>query len=139
MATITLAPATATAVLTAINDKLNAGSGPGTIKLYSGSKPAYASVAVTSQVLLGILTLADPAGTVATAGDVTTLTFGTIVGEDAALATGTCTWARMADSAGVTVCDIDVTNTGGGGFGQMNTTSITINGPITAPSVTITA
>ena len=127
------------AVLSAINDKLNAGSGPGTIKLYTGAKPTYASVAITSQVLLGTLTLSDPAGSVATASDVTTLTFGTVTSDADADATGVCTWARLADSAGATVADIDVTNTGGGGFGQMNTTSITIHGPITAPTVTITA
>lgn len=139
MATITLHPNTATDVLAAINARLNLGSGAGTIKLYTGTKPTYATGAITSQVLLGTLTLSDPAGVVATVGEITTLTFSAITSDTDADATGTCTWARLADSSGNTVCDIDVTNTGGGGFGQMNTTSITIHGPITAPSVTITA
>ena len=135
MAIITLSAEAAGDVLTAINDNLNLGSGPATIKLYTGTKPADPDTAITSQVLLGTLTCSDPAGTVAGR----TLTFGTVTADSSADATGTATWARLADSAGVAVIDIDITTTGGGGFGQMNTTSIVIGGPITAPSVVITA
>ena len=135
MAIITLSAEAAGDALTAINDNLNLGSGPATIKLYTGTKPADPDTAITSQVLLGTLTCSDPAGTVAGR----TLTFGTVTADSSADATGTATWARLADSAGVAVIDIDITTTGGGGFGQMNTTSIVIGGPITAPSVVITA
>lgn len=135
MAIITLSLEAAGDVLTSINDNLNLGSGAATIKLYTGTKPADPDTAITSQVLLGTLTCSDPAGTVSGR----TLTFGTITMDSAADATGTATWARLADSAGVAVIDIDITTTGGGGFGQMNTTSIVIGGPITAPSVVITA
>ena len=135
MAIITLSTAAADAVLTAINDQLNGGSGAATIKIYTGTKPAGPGTAITTQVLLGTLTCSDPAGSVASG----TLTFGTITQDSAADATGTATWARIADSAGTAVIDIDITTTGGGGFGQMNTTSIVVGGPITAPSVVITA
>lgn len=135
MAIITLSAEAAGDVLTSINDNLNLGSGAATIKLYTGTKPADPDTAITSQTLLGTLTCSDPAGTVSGR----TLTFGTITMDSAADATGTATWARLADSAGVAVIDIDITTTGGGGFGQMNTTSIVIGGPITAPSVVITA
>ena len=135
MAIITLSAEAAGDVLTSINDNLNLGSGAATIKLYTGTKPADPDTAITTQTLLGTLTCADPAGTVSGR----TLTFGTITADSAADATGTATWARLADSAGVAVIDIDITTTGGGGFGQMNTTSIVIGGPITAPSVVITA
>ena len=135
MAIITLSTVAAGDVLTSINDNLNLGSGAGTIKLYTGTKPADPDTAIGSQVLLGTLTLSDPAGTVSGR----TLTFGAVTMDSAADATGTATWARLADSAGVAVIDIDITTTGGGGFGQMNTTSIVIGGPITAPSVVITA
>ena len=131
----TLSDAAANAVLTTLNDLLNAGSGPATIKLYTGTKPAGPSTAITSQVLLGTLTCSDPAGTVSARS----LTFGTVTADSSADASGTATWARIADSNGVAVVDIDVTLTGGGGFGQMNTTLIAISGPITAPSVIITA
>ena len=135
MAIITLSAEAAGDVLTSINDNLNLGSGAATIKLYTGTKPADPDTAITSQTLLGTLTCSDPAGTVSGR----TLTFGAVTMDSAADATGTATWARLADSAGVAVIDIDITTTGGGGFGQMNTTSIVIGGPITAPSVVITA
>lgn len=131
----TLSDAAANAVLTTLNDLLNAGTGPATIKLYTGTKPAGPGTAITSQVLLGTLTCADPAGTVSARS----LTFGAITVDSYADASGTATWARIADSNGVAVADIDVTLTGGGGFGQMNTTLIAAGGPITAPSVVITA
>lgn len=139
MAVITLSNATATAVLTAIKDKLDAGSTGGTIKLYTGTRPAGPDTAITTQTLLGTLTLSKPCGAVSLISGVETLTFSAITGDSDADATGTCTWARLADSTNAAVADVDVTTTGGGGFAQMNTTSITIHGPITAPSVVITA
>lgn len=135
MAVFTLSNAAANNVLTAINDLLNAGSGAATIKLYTGTKPAGPDTAVTTQTLLGTLTCSDPAGSVASR----TLTFGAITQDSAADATGTATWARLADSAGVAVADIDITVTGGGGFLQLNTTSIVIGGPILISSFVITA
>lgn len=131
----TLSDAAANAVLTTLNDLLNAGSGPATIKLYTGTKPAGPGTAITSQVLLGTLTCSDPAGAVSARS----LTFGAVTADASADNAGTATWARIADSNGVAVVDIDVTLTGGGGFGQMNTTLIAAGGPITAPSVVITA
>ncbi len=131
----TLSDAAANAVLTTLNDLPNAGSGPATIKLYTGTKPAGPGTAITSQVLLGTLTCSDPAGTVSARS----LNFGAVTADASADNAGTATWARIADSDGVAVVDIDVTLTGGGGFGQMNTTLIAAGGPITAPSVVITA
>ena len=135
MAVITLSTAAKNAVLTAINDALNGGTGAATIKIYTGTKPAGPDTAITTQTLLGTLTCSDPAGSV-TSG---TLTFGSITQDSSADATGTATWARLADSSGTAVVDIDVTATGGGGFLQMNTTSIVIGGPILISSFTITA
>ena len=135
MSQFTLSTAAANAVLNALNDLVNAGSGPGTIKLYTGTKPAGPATAITTQTLLGTLTLADPAGTVASGA----WTFGAITSDSAADAGGTATWARISDSDGVGVIDIDVSTVGGTGFGQMNTTAIVKDGPITAPSVVVTA
>lgn len=135
MAVITLSNAAANAVLTSINDALNAGTGAATIKIYTGTKPAGPDAAITTQTLLGTLTCSDPAGSVASRA----LTFGAITQDSAADATGTATWARLADSEGVAVIDIDVTTTGGGGFLQLNTTSIVIGGPILISSFVITA
>lgn len=134
MAVITPSAALKTAILTAVNDALNAGTGAATIKLYTGTKPASPDTAVTTQTLLGTLVCSDPAGTVAGGS----LTFGPITSDSAADASGTATWLRIADSDGVAVFDLDVTVTGSGGAAQMNTTSVVVGGPITAPSVVIT-
>lgn len=142
MATITPSLALKTTILQAINDALNGGSDAAVIQIYTGVKPSGPDVAITTQVLLGTLTGSDPAGTVATLAGVPTLTFGVVTQDADADATGTATWARLSAKSGATlvpVLDIDITAVGGGGFGQMNTTSIIIHGPITAPSIVITA
>ena len=135
MAIVTLSTAAKNGVLTVINDLLNAGSGPATIKIYTGTKPAGPDTAITSQTLLGTLTCSDPAGSVSSGS----LTFGSITQDSAADATGVATWARLADSNGTAVLDVDVTTTGSGGFIQMNTTSIVLGGPILISSFVITA
>lgn len=135
MAVITLSAALGGTLVSAINSALNAGATGATIKLYTGTKPAGPDTAVTSQVLLGTLVCSKPAGTVA--GN--TLTFSAVTPDSSADASGTATWARLSDSNGTAVIDIDVTVTGGSGFGQMNTVNIVAGGPISAPTVTISA
>ena len=135
MAVITLSTNLGGTVVSALNSALNAGATGATMKIYTGTKPTGPDTAITSQVLLGTLTCSKPAGTVS--GN--TLTFGAITQDASADATGTATWARLADSDGTAAIDIDITATGGGGFGQMNTTAVVAGGPITAPSVVITA
>jgi len=61
-----------------------------------------------------------------------------ITQDSAADATGTATWARIADSTGATVFDVDVTVTGAGGTLQFNTTSFVIGGPVLISAFTIT-
>lgn len=94
----TLAQTFADAVKTAID----AGSGPGTIKLYNGTQPATPNTAITTQTLLATLTFSDPCGT-ASSG---VLTFSAITDDGNVDATGTPTWARIADSAGNAVVDM---------------------------------
>lgn len=126
MAIIRFVTAVKNSALTTIKDAVDAGSSGGTIKFYTGTMPASPADAITSQVLLGTLTCSDPCGSVS-AG---TLTMSTITQDPSADATGTATWARIADSSGATVCDVDITVTGAGGTIQMNTTSIVALGPI---------
>ena len=121
------------AVLAPIVTAIDAGSGAGTIKIYSGAIPANAATAITSQVLLGTLTFSDPCGTIAD----NALTMDAITQDSSADATGTAAWARIADSNGVTVMDINVTTTGGGGALTLNTTNIVIGGPILITSFII--
>lgn len=124
-----------TAWITALKTALDTGgSGAATIEIYSGTMPASVATAITTQVLLGILTCSYPCGTISGG----TLTFSAITPEDDALATNTATWARFKDRTGAAVCDMDVTVSGGGGALQANTVNITIHGPISLPSLTVT-
>ena len=133
MAVIHFANILKDAVLAPIVTAIDAGSGAGTIKIYSGAIPANAATAITSQVLLGTLTFSDPCGTIAD----NALTMDAITQDSSADATGTAAWARIADSAGVTVMDINVPTTGGGGALTLNTTNIVIGGPILITSFII--
>ena len=135
MAIVTLSDAAANAVLTEINTRLNAGATGATVKVYTGTKPAGPDTAISSQVLLGTLTCATTAGSVASR----TLTFAAITQDSSADATGVATWARLADSNGLAVVDVDASIIGGTGFLQMNTTNIVELGPILIASLVITA
>ena len=134
MAIIRFVTAVKNSALDTIKTAIDAGAGAGTIKVYTGTQPTTAADAIVAQVLLGTLTFSDPCGTSASG----TLTMSAITQDSAADATGTATWARIADSTGATVCDVDVTATGGGGTLQFNTTSFVIGGPILISAFTIT-
>ena len=122
------------AIAQLIIDAFDAGSGPGTIEFYDGSMPAGPATAVTSQVLLGVLTCSDPSASAS--GGV--LTFASVTQDSAADASGTATWARVKDSTGSAVADFDVTNEAGTGAIKVNTTTIYAGGPIQMTSFTIT-
>lgn len=132
---IKFSDSTASLILAAIRDQIDGGSGAGTIKFYTGTKPSSPDVAITSQVLLGTLTCSDPC---APAPSAKSLTFNSISQDSSADATGTATWARIAKSDGTAVVDVDVTNSSGNGFIKMNSTSIIMGGPIIISSFVIT-
>lgn len=134
MAIIRFVTAVKNSALDTIKEAIDAGAGAGTIKIYTGTQPTSPADAITTQTLLGTLTFSDPCGTSASG----TLTMSAITQDSSADATGTATWARIADSTGATVCDVDVTATGGGGTLQFNTTSFVIGGPILISAFTIT-
>lgn len=131
------------AQLSAILTQLDAGGAGNHAKneIYTGTKPSRPDVAITNQVLLGTQTCSYPAGTVSTIDGVPTLTFGAITPDSSADATGVATWGRLSSTggSGVAVLDYDITTTSGSGFGKMNTTNVVAGGPITAPSIVITA
>lgn len=129
MAITRLVDAVKHAMLTQLKAAVDGGSSGGTIKIYTGAPPALPSEAATG-VLLGTLTFSDPCSTSVGSPVAGSLTMDVIAQDSSADATGVAGWARIADSNGVTVCDVDVTNTGGGGSLQMNTTNIVIGGPI---------
>lgn len=133
MAILRFAVAVKNSTLTQIRDAIDAGAGAGTCNVYTGTIPADVATAITVQVLLGTLTFSDPCGTVATGA----LTMSAITQDSSADATGTATWARIADSTGSAVMDIDISTTGGGGTLQLNTTNIVAGGPILISSFVI--
>lgn len=133
MATVRFPTAVRTSILTQILNAIDAGAGPGTIKIYTGSQPASSNDAATG-TLLGTLTFSDPCGTVAAGGP---LTASAITQDSSADAGGTAGWARIADSAGNTVMDINVSATGGAGALQLNTTTIVAGGPIQVTSFVV--
>jgi hypothetical protein len=130
MAILRLVVAVQDACLTPIKTAIDAGGGAGIIEIYTASIPADPSVAITTQTKLGTLTFSDPCGTVAA----NALTMSAITQDSSADATGTAAWARIKDSTGATVGDIDVTSTGGGGLLQLNTVNVVIGGPIIVTS-----
>jgi hypothetical protein len=133
MAIIHFSNALKNSILTPIQAAIDAGPGPGKMEIYSGTIPTDCATAIGVQVLLGTLTYSDPCGVVAS----NVLTMSAITQDSSADASGTASFARITDSTGATIIDIDITNTGGGGTLQMNTTNIVIGGPILCSSFVV--
>lgn len=121
------------AATNAVVGLIDAGSGAGTIKVYSGSQPAAATDAATG-TLLATVTLGDPAFGAASAGAAT----GVDPASVNATSTGTAGWFRVADSTGATVLDGNVTVTGAGGDMQLSSTSLTSGGAVDITSLSYT-
>lgn len=120
-------------ILNQILNAIDAGAGAGTIKIYTGTRPATGA-ALSGNTLLGTLTFSDPCAAAPSGG---VLTFNAITQDSAADATGTAAWARIEDSAGTFVCDASV-GTAGADI-NLSSVSITAGGPISITSATITA
>ena len=134
MANIRVAETVRNAMLDALLAKMNLGSGPATLKVYSGAQPASGDDPVGGgNTLLATLTFSDPAGSAAASG---VLTFDAITEDSAADATATAEWARIEDSDGNNVFDGDVGTAGA--MIVLNTTSIAAGGPVRISSFTIT-
>lgn len=118
------------AAVDAVVDRIDAGAGAGTLKIYTGAQPADADDAESGS-LLATFTLADPAYGAAAAGAAALSGTPRTV---AASGTGTAGWFRIEDSTGVNCLDGSVTATGGGGDLELDNTSIA-----SGQDVTITA
>jgi len=99
----------ASAAADAVVDRIDAGAGAGTIKIYAGTIPTNADTALGAQTLLATLTFTDPAFGGAVNG---VATASAITSDGSADATDTATWARIADSTGTTVMDVTVGTSG---------------------------
>src|SRR5512139_2163788 len=125
MAVIRLATAAATAAAVAVVDRIDAGAGPGTLKIYSGAVPADGDT-TPAGTLLATVTLADPA--FGAASSVSTATSRAAMTDPAAVnasATGTAGCYIVEDSTGANVWSGDVTATGGGGSLTLSSTALT--------------
>lgn len=118
-----------TAVLTAIDYA----TGAGTLKIYSGTRPATGA-AVTTQTLLATLTFSSTSGTVSNG----VLTFSAITKDSSADADGTATWARIQDGDAAFVADLDVGATGSGKDIILNNVNIVAGGEVSISSASIT-
>jgi len=128
---LALTAALRNAHLDAITAAIDTGAGAGVVQIYDGARPAAGGAATT---LLGTVTCSDPAAPAASGG---VLTFSAFTEDSSADATGTASWARIEDSAGAWVMDMDVGTSGTELV--MNTTSITAGGPIRIDSGSLTA
>lgn len=129
-----LSTAAQNAAAEAIAALADAGSGAGTIKVYSGSQPASANDAGSGD-LLATFTLDDPAFGAASSGVVTLE--GTPL-ETTGADDGTAGWFRLEDSDGNNILDGSVTASGGGGQMQLNTTTISTGVDVSVTSGTVT-
>jgi hypothetical protein len=133
MAVLRHSTAARNAAASAVIGLLDAGSGPGTIQIRTGTMPATPQTAA-SGTLLATVTLADPAGGAAATGIVTITDPAAATG----VADGTAGWARFLDSTGAAVMDCDVTATGGGGAITLSSTTISTGVTVDLGALTYT-
>ena len=112
--------AAAAAAVAAVTALANSGK----VTVYDGAMPADPSVAVTTQNPLVEFTLKATAFGAPSAG--TNRAVATLDNPDpeAAIASGTATWARVEDSSGNAIWDADVTDTGGTGALKISSTNV---------------
>ena len=115
------------ATLNTINDRVNAGAGPGVLQLYTGTQPNSPDVAATG-TLLATFTLADPAFVNIANGSMDLDADPDL--SAVAINTGPAGWARISDSNGTAVIDGTVSSTYAAGEFFVNSTSITTNQPV---------
>ena len=102
-------PRITNAVASAMADVIGDSLDSGTIKIYNGTIPTDADTAVGAQTLLATLTFNAAAFPAASNG---VLTAAAITSDSSADATGTASWARIANSGGTTKMDVTVGTSG---------------------------
>ncbi len=131
MATLKCSTTLRNALANAVKTAIDAGAEAGTIKIYTGSMPATPQDTATG-TLLATLTFPKPSFGAAATGVITANS----IPQVNAMATGTAGYARIADSDGNAIMDVDVGTSGA--TINLNTTSIVSGGPVLITSATIT-
>lgn len=126
--------ATRNASAAAVATLADAGAGPATIEVRSGTQPASANDA-DAGTLLATFTLGDPSFGAPAIG---VITLASVPRTTTGAAAGTAGHFRMKDSTGATVLDGSVTATGGGGDMTLNTVTVSVGVDLGLTSGTIT-
>ena len=103
----------------------------GLLKIYDGTQPATVATAISTQNLLGTLTLSATAAGAVSSG---TLTFNSITQDSSADATGTASWYSVTKSDGTRVIEGSIGTSNADLI--LNTVSIVSGGPISVSSFT---
>lgn len=120
-------------LLNAVRDAIDAGAGTGRLYIYTEPQPDPGAE-ITTQTLLAQLLFNEPSGTVS--GDTLTLA---INEDETADATGIAVWARITDSDGNWLADMDVGNEVSSAVLKLNSLQIVAGGTVRITSASITA
>jgi hypothetical protein len=134
--TVGISTSVKNSALAGIRSLIDAGSGPGKIRLYNAPRPGT-GVAITTQTLLSELDLVDTAPGSFADPSGGSMTLRLPVQDPSANATGTAVWARLVDSDGNFVMDIDVGDLLSAAELKLPTTAITLGGVVNIVSGTI--
>lgn len=132
---ISITDSLAASVADLVTTAVDAGSGAGTVKVYTGSKPATVATSPTG-TLLATFTLADPAAAAAIAG-VAAYDFTPPIDATVA-ADGVAGWFRVADSTGAAVFDGTVGESGSGADMVFSSVSWLASGTVELTSGSVT-
>ncbi len=124
------------AALNAVAALIDAGSGAGKIRVYTGTQPAGGPADAATGVLLAEIPFADPSFGAAASGSISADVDPVLTAN--ASNTGTAGWARVLDSNNTAIVDGSVTATGGGGEFTFNTTAFTSGVAVTITGGTLT-
>lgn len=113
---------------------IDAGTGPGTLQIYDGARPAT-NESPTTQVLLAELTFAAPSFPAASAGAVTA---NAILDDASADAPGTASWFQVVDGDGTFVSSGDIGLTGSGADLTLNAVEIAVGVTVNVSEFSLT-
>ncbi len=121
-------------------DSVDAGAGAGVLTIYDGTIPTNVDTALSSNTVLAVLPMSDPAfGAAVDSAPNATATANAITTDFSADASGTASFFRIADSDGNAKIQGSCTASGGGGDMIISPSlSLVLGADITVSSLTVT-